>query len=222
MKHYLKVKRIVDIILSFIGLLVSFPLMVVISIAIKLDSKGPILFKQERLGLNGKLFHMYKFRSMVVGAEKGGVYETKGDPRVTRVGKFIRKTSFDEFPQFFNILKGDMSLIGPRPTLPYHPWPLEQYSDEQIIRFKVRPGITGWAQINGRKDLTWGKRIQFDVEYVQNVSFFFDLKIFLKTIIKVVMMKDNLNIGETEQIKDRSFYTENTELATTNEEGELD
>jgi undecaprenyl phosphate N,N'-diacetylbacillosamine 1-phosphate transferase len=220
MENYIKVKRIVDIILSFIGLLVFFPWMVVISIAIKLDSKGPIFLKQERLGLNGKVFHMYKFRSMVVGAEKGGVYETKGDPRVTRVGKFIRKTSFDEFPQFINILKGDMSIIGPRPTLCYHPWPLEQYSDEQIIRFKVRPGLTGWAQINGRKDLTWEKRIQFDMEYVQNASFFFDVKIFIKTIIKVVMMKDNLNIGETAKIKDRSLNTENKELATTVEEGE--
>jgi undecaprenyl phosphate N,N'-diacetylbacillosamine 1-phosphate transferase len=220
MKNYIKVKRIVDISLSFIGLLVFLPWMVVISIAIKLDSKGPILFKQERLGLNGKVFHMYKFRSMVVGAEKGGVYETKGDPRVTRVGKFIRKTSFDELPQFINILRGDMSIIGPRPTLSHHPWPLEQYSDEQIIRFKVRPGLTGWAQINGRKDLTWEKRIQFDMEYVQNASFFFDVKIFIKTIIKVVMMKDNLNIGETAKIKDRSLNTENKELATTVEEGE--
>ena len=134
---------------------------------------------------------------MCVGAEKGGVYSTKNDLRVTRVGKFIRATSIDELPQFINILKGDMSLIGPRPTLTYHPWPLEKYSQEQKKRFLVRPGVTGWAQVNGRKEIHWDRRLMLDVEYVNNLSFTFDMKIFFMTIAKVLAMKDNVNVGET-------------------------
>lgn len=194
---YRKIKRILDIILSLIGLIIISPLLIIVAIAIKLESKGPIIFKQDRLGLYGEVFKIYKFRSMCVGAEKGGVYETKGDSRVTRIGKFIRKTSIDEFPQFFNIIKGDMSIIGPRPTLTYHPWPLAEYTEFQKKRFKVRPGVTGWAQINGRKDVPWDRRIEYDVEYVENLSFTFDIKIFLRTILKVIAMKDNVNVRET-------------------------
>lgn len=194
---YKRIKRLLDIMISLFGLMVLSPLLIIIAIVIKLDSKGPVIFQQDRLGLNGKVFRIYKFRSMYVGAEKDGVYETKGDRRVTRVGKFIRKTSIDEFPQFINILKGDMSIIGPRPTLIYHPWPFEEYNAEQRKRFLVRPGVTGWAQINGRKDVPWDRRIEYDVEYVENLSFWFDLKIFFRTIIKVLTMQDNVNIGET-------------------------
>ncbi|WP_081954472.1 sugar transferase [Neobacillus niacini] len=194
---YLRVKRILDFILSLTGLIVLSPILLVTAIAIRLESKGPVIFKQERLGLGGKTFKIYKFRSMCVGAEKSGVYSAKGDARVTKVGKFIRATSIDEFPQFFNIIKGDMSIIGPRPTLTYHPWPLEEYSEEQRKRFDTRPGVTGWAQINGRKDVQWDKRIEYDVEYVKNISFMFDLKIFIKTIIKVLTMQDNVNIVAT-------------------------
>lgn len=202
---YKKVKRTLDIILSLIGLIILSPLLLIVAIAIKLESKGPVIYRQDRLGLNGKVFKMYKFRSMYVGAEKGGVYETKGDSRVTRVGKFTRKTSIDEFPQFVNILKGDMSIIGPRPTLTYHPWPFNEYTEEQKKRFSIRPGVTGWAQINGRKDVAWDQRLAYDVEYVENFSFIFDLKIFFKTIIKVSTMKDNVNVGETAQKKDQSI-----------------
>lgn len=198
---YKSVKRILDISLSLFGLVILSPLLFIVSIAIKLETKGPIIFKQERLGLNGQVFKIYKFRSMCVGAEKGGVYETKGDTRVTKVGQFIRKTSIDELPQFVNIIKGDMSVIGPRPTLTYHPWPLDQYTEEQKKRFSVRPGVTGWAQINGRKDVPWERRIVYDVEYAENLSFAFDLKIFLKTIIKVLTMQDNVNICETAKSK---------------------
>lgn len=194
---YQKIKRLFDIVLSVIGLFVLSPLLALTALAIKLESKGPVIFKQERLGLNGALFKIYKFRSMCVGAEKDGVYETAGDTRVTKVGKFIRKTSIDELPQFINIIKGDMSIIGPRPTLTYHPWPLEEYSIEQKKRFDVRPGVTGWAQINGRKDVPWDQRIKYDVEYVDNLSFSFDVKIFFKTITKVLSMQDNVNIRET-------------------------
>ena len=161
---YKKIKRLFDLVLSVLGLIIASPILLITAIIIKLESKGPVIFKQKRLGLNGKTFVMYKFRSMYVGAEKEGVYETKGDTRVTKVGKFIRRTSIDELPQLVNIIKGDMSLIGPRPTLTYHPWPLAEYTEEQRKRFDVRPGITGWAQINGRKDIPWDQRIKYDVE----------------------------------------------------------
>lgn len=190
-------KRLLDITISMIGLIITSPILLITAIVIKLESLGPIIFKQERLGLNGKVFKIYKFRSMCVDAEKGGVYENKGDPRVTKVGKFIRKTSIDELPQFVNILKGEMSLIGPRPALTYHPWPYNEYTEEQKRMFHVRPGVTGWAQVNGRKEVEWTRRIELNVEYVDKVSFYFDLVIFFKTILKVVRMEDNLNVKET-------------------------
>jgi len=198
-KIYLKIKRLLDIILSLIGIIIISPIFLIVAIAIKIDSKGPVIFKQKRLGKNGKEFEIYKFRSMVVGAEKigTGVYSKKGDSRVTRVGNFIRMTSIDELPQLVNILKGEMSFIGPRPVLTYHPWKLEEYTEEQLARFEVNPGVTGWAQIHGRKDVPWDKRIQLDVYYVQNISFLLDLKIFFKTIYKVILMKDNVNKEET-------------------------
>lgn len=194
---YPKIKRFFDIIVSAVGLIVLLPFFLLIALAIKLDSRGPIFFTQDRLGLNAVLFTIYKFRSMCLGAEKGGVYETKDDPRVTRVGKFLRRTSINELPQFVNIIKGDMALIGPRPVLTYHPWPLENYTEEQKKRFKVKPGVTGWAQVNGRKNLPWDERIAYDTEYVENLSFSFDLKIFFMTIVKVLTMQDSYNVGET-------------------------
>ena len=140
-KHFFK--RFFDILISFFALLFLSPLMLVLAILVGATSNGPILFKQERLGKNGKVFKMLKFRSMIVGAEAQGVYSDNKDKRVTKIGKFLRKTSLDELPQLINMLKGDMSLIGPRPPLTYHPWPLEQYTDEQKRRFDVRPGMTG-------------------------------------------------------------------------------
>jgi lipopolysaccharide/colanic/teichoic acid biosynthesis glycosyltransferase len=134
---------------------------------------------------------------MCVGAEKSGVYESARDSRVTRVGKFIRRTSIDELPQLLNVLKGDMSLVGPRPPLTYHPWPYEQYSQEQKRMFEVRPGITGWAQVNGRKNLEWPRRIDLNIEYVDKMSLKFDLVIILKTFWKVLTMRDNVNSVET-------------------------
>lgn len=198
-KTYLKVKRLLDIILSVIGIVVLSPLLIIISICIKITSKGPVIFKQKRIGKDGKFFDIYKFRSMIVGAENmgTGVYSKKGDNRITKVGKVIRATSIDELPQLFNILKGEMSFIGPRPVLTYHPWKYEEYTEEQSKRFVVRPGITGWAQIHGRKDVEWHKRIELDVYYVENISFKLDLKIFFKTIYQVILMKDNVNKGET-------------------------
>ena len=153
-------KRFFDILFSLVFLILLSPIFLVTAIAIKIDSKGPIIFKQERIGRNGKVFSIYKFRSMCVGAEHtgSGVYSGKGDSRVTRVGKFLRASSIDELPQVVNILLGDMSFIGPRPPLTYHPWQIDEYSDEQRRMFNVRPGITGYAQINGRKAVKWHKR----------------------------------------------------------------
>ena len=200
---YPKIKRTGDLLVALLVLIVILPFFPLFALAIKVDSKGPVIFKQERIGLNGRLFEVYKLRSMHLGAEKGGVYEAKDDPRVTRVGKFLRRTSINELPQLVNIIKGDMSLIGPRPVLTYHPWPIGQYTEEQMKRFAVRPGVTGWAQVNGRKNLFWDERIAFDIEYVENLSFALDLKIFFMTIVKVLSMQDSYNVGETVRSNNR-------------------
>ncbi|MBQ6885861.1 MAG: sugar transferase [Clostridia bacterium] len=190
-------KRLIDIILSLLILTILSPVLLISAIAIKLDSKGPVIFKQKRLGLGGKEFNIYKFRSMCVGAEKGGVYSDNNDKRVTKVGNFLRKTSIDELPQALNVLKGDMSFIGPRPPLTYHPWPIDEYTDEQRRMFNVRPGITGWAQVNGRKAVEWNRRIELNNWYVDNVSLWLDIKICFMTVFKVFTNADNENVGET-------------------------
>lgn len=192
-------KRLFDIFCSTLAIIVFAIPMLIVAIAIKFDSKGPVFFKQERIGLNGKVFKILKFRSMCVGAEQqeGGVYSGKGDKRVTKIGKFLRASSLDELPQFFNVFKGDMSFIGPRPPLTYHPWPLEQYTEEQKRMFEVRPGITGWAQVNGRKGVEWNKRIKLNVWYVNHISLWLDIKILFMTIFKVFSNADNENIGAT-------------------------
>ena len=188
-----------DILLSvFILVLLGIP-MLILALLVKLDSKGPVIFKQERIGKDGRVFHIYKFRSMCVGAEKtgSGVYSGKGDARVTRVGRFLRASSADELPQVINILRGDMSFIGPRPPLTYHPWPYEEYTEEQKRMFSVRPGITGWAQINGRKAVEWNHRIELNNWYVDNLSFGLDFRIFFNTFYKVFKNADNENVGAT-------------------------
>lgn len=201
---YKNVKRALDVTFSLLGTAVSSPILLAVAAAIKIDSKGPVIFKQERLGKDGKVFEIYKFRSMCVGAEHMGTgqYSFKGDSRITRVGKVIRATSLDELPQFINILKGDMSFIGPRPTLTYHPWKLEEYTDFQRRRFEVRPGITGLAQVHGRKTIDWNERIKYDVEYVDNLSLGLDCKILFQTVWNVLTMKDNDNVGKTSQTKE--------------------
>ena len=196
-RHFLK--RVFDIFFSFLGIIIASVPMLFIALAIKLDSKGPVIFKQERVGKDGKVFKILKFRSMCVGAEKtgSGVYSGKGDMRVTKVGRFIRKTSLDEIPQLISVLKGDMSFIGPRPPLTYHPWPIEQYTEEQKRMFEVRPGITGWAQINGRKEVEWNKRIKLNVWYVDHLTLWLDIKIIFKTVFKVFSSANNENKGAT-------------------------
>ncbi len=193
------VKRLLDILISVTALIVLSPILLIAALAVKLSSRGPVIFRQKRLGLDGKEFDFYKFRSMVVGAEQtgSGVYSGKGDPRVTKVGRILRATSLDELPQLINILRGDMALIGPRPPLTYHPWPIGEYDAFQRHMFDVRPGITGWAQTHGRKDVEWHRRIELNVWYVEHVSFALDLKIFFLTFFKVFTNADNANKGET-------------------------
>lgn len=180
-------------------LIVLSSVMLLIALVIYAEDPGPVLFRQKRLGLHGEVFTMLKFRSMKVNSEHtgSGVYSEKGDPRVTKVGRILRATSADELIQAVHLVSGKMSLIGPRPPLTYHPWPLEQYTEEQLHMFDVRPGITGWAQVNGRKAVEWNRRIELNVWYSRNVSLKLDVKIFFMTIFKVLRNADNVNIGAT-------------------------
>lgn len=205
-------KRFCDIVLSFILVIVLSPVLLITALAVVIESKGPAIFKQERLGKDGKVFKIYKFRSMCVGAEHmgSGVYSGSDDMRVTKVGRIIRATSIDELPQLVNILKGEMSFIGPRPPLTYHPWEVSEYTDEQFRMFEVRPGITGWAQTHGRKEVEWHERIRLNVWYVDNMSLFLDIKILFLTVFKVLKNEDNVNSTET-LVKDN---TENEEKET--------
>ena len=193
------VKRVLDILFSFLGTVILSPLMILTAILVRIDSKGPAIFKQDRIGKGGKIFKIYKFRSMAENSEHtgSGVYSGADDMRVTRVGRIIRATSIDELPQLVNILKGDMSFIGPRPPLTYHPWPLEEYTEEQLRMFEVRPGITGWAQTHGRKNVEWHERIGLNIFYVDNCSLIFDIKILFLTVYKVIKNDDNVNDFET-------------------------
>ena len=192
---YKGVKRALDITFSIVGTAVTSPILLAVAAAVKLDSKGPVIFKQERLGKDGKVFEMYKFRSMCVGAEHMGTgqYSYKGDSRVTRVGKVIRATSLDELPQFINILKGDMSFIGPRPLIP------EESHIRDLRReygvYSVRPGLTGWAQVNGRDCLSDEEKASYDREYIERRSLAFDTKIFFRTIKVVLTGKDVVEGG---------------------------
>lgn len=181
-------KRIFDLSVSLMLIVLFSPLLLVLSILIKLDSAGGIFFLQERLGKNGKVFKIYKFRTMVSNAERigTGIFTSEDDPRITAIGRFLRKTSLDELPQLLNIVKGDMSFVGPRPPVPYHPYHYENYSGKQKLRFTVLPGITGYAQISGRNNLSWDDRILYDIEYVKNQTFLLDMKIIAMTILSVL------------------------------------
>jgi exopolysaccharide biosynthesis polyprenyl glycosylphosphotransferase len=184
-------KRSFDITVSALVLLAVLPVLAVIAVAIKLSSPGPILFKQERVGENGRMFRIYKFRSMVKNAEAlqtqvnatdaegNTIHKRRNDPRVTKIGKIIRKTSLDELPQLINVIKGDMSLVGPRPELP---WLVAQYEPWQYRRFDVPQGITGWWQVNGRSDKPCHLNTDQDLYYIQHYSFWLDIKILLMTI----------------------------------------
>ena len=193
------IKRGLDLLLSFLALVLLSPVFLVTALAVLLESGRPVIFRQDRIGYKGKVFRMYKFRSMVQNAEHtgSGVYSEEGDERVTKVGRVLRALSIDELPQVINIIKGDMSLIGPRPPLTYHPWTIDKYTTEQLHMFDVRPGITGWAQINGRKAVEWHRRIELNNWYVDHLSFPLDCKILFTTVYKVLSRADNVNKGST-------------------------
>ena len=179
-------KRAMDIAGSLVGIIILSPFLVIISIAVKVTSRGPVIFKQERVGLHNKPFYMYKFRSMEqqTEADEKKAWTVKNDPRVTNIGKILRKTSLDELPQLFNILKGDMSLVGPRPERPLFVEKFKEEIPRYMIKHQVRPGLTGWAQVNGyRGDTSIRKRIEYDLYYIENWSFGFDIKIILLTFI---------------------------------------
>lgn len=188
---YEVIKRLIDIVCSFLGVLVLSPLFIIIAIIIKMTSKGPVFFSQKRVGKNGKEFDMYKFRSMVVNAEElkeklaaknemsGPMFKMKDDPRVTKVGKFIRKTSIDELPQLWNVLKGDMSLVGPRPSLPKE---VAQFEDWMYKRLEVKPGLTCYWQVSGRNNIDFEDWMKLDIKYVDERSTWIDIKLIFKTV----------------------------------------
>lgn len=200
MKLQYAIKRIFDFIASLVGLIIFSPLFLIIAIFIKIDSPGPVFFLQDRLGKDGKVFKIYKFRTMcdnAINMGRGLSVNEDTDFRITKVGKFLRKTSLDEIPQLVNIIKGEMSLIGPRPPVPYYPYKYNEYSNRQIKRFKVLPGITGLAQINGRNSISWDEKIEYDIEYYNNYNLILDLKIFILTIYKVIKKEDIYTKKET-------------------------
>jgi lipopolysaccharide/colanic/teichoic acid biosynthesis glycosyltransferase len=172
--------RMLDIAIAGVGLAVSAPFMGLAAVAVKLEDGGPVLYRQVRVGRDGEDFELLKLRTMVVGAETlgAGWAVDKGDPRITRIGRLLRRTSIDELPQLWNVLRGDMSVIGPRPTLRYQ---VERYTERQRGRLSIKPGLTGWAQIHGRAALSWDDRIELDVWYVEHRSALVDLKILLRT-----------------------------------------
>ncbi|WP_439874599.1 exopolysaccharide biosynthesis polyprenyl glycosylphosphotransferase [Bacillus mycoides] len=189
-KVYLGIKYILDIMFSLIGLLVLVPVILVFSILIMLESPGAPFYLQERLGLKGKKFRVIKLRSMRNDAEKNGAkWAEKNDPRITKIGMFIRKTRIDELPQLFNILKGDMSLVGPRPERPMFTEKFEQEIPGFKKRLKVKPGLTGWAQVNGGYEITPKEKLDLDVYYIKNASIILDFKIIIRTV-KVVITGD--------------------------------
>ncbi len=208
---YEYIKRGIDILLSAIALVLLSPLFLAVSLAIKVDSKGPIIFKQKRTGKNGKIFDLYKFRSMVA---ENDVYDFKCQDKHTRVGNFIRKTSIDELPQLINIIKGDMTFIGPRPWIPDY---YDNMTEKQRHRYDVLPGITGLAQTSGRNNLSIFEKINYDLEYVENYSLKEDIKIIVKTI-KTVFSKDGADAGkitiqnELENLKSQVSFNDNNSI----------
>ena len=195
MKFYLFIRRIIDTIIALVAMIVLSPMFLVVAIVVCLDSKGGAFFKQKRIGLNGKPYNMYKFRSMVINAQNmgTGIYSFEGDPRITKVGHFIRKTSLDELPQLWNIVKGDMSFIGPRsPVLGHFPeW--DTLNDAYKRRFSVPPGISGLAQCVGRNDFSWDEKVYWDNIYIDKLGKYYilyDIKMWFLTFTRVFSMSD--------------------------------
>lgn len=188
-KHFFK--RALDIIYSLGFILCFWWVYILVAILVKVKLGSPVIFKQQRPGLNGKVFMMYKFRSMTDARDKDGKL-LSDEERLPKFGKLLRATSLDEIPEFFNILKGDMSLVGPRPLLVQY---LERYNERQARRHEVRPGITGWAQVNGRNAISWEQKFEYDVEYVEKCSFLLDMKIIFMTIKKIFIREGITQVG---------------------------
>lgn len=194
----IKLKRLIDIIFSIVGLIIFFPLLLVIAFCIRIDLGSPIFFRQKRVGLNGEVFEMIKFRTMK------DLYGVNGEllpnsKRITKFGSFLRKTSLDELPELINVFKGDMSLVGPRPLLVEY---LTIYSSEQMKRHNMRPGITGYAQVNGRNGIPWLKKFELDLYYINNFNLLLDIKILLKTFYKVIAQSD---INQSDEVTSEKF-----------------
>lgn len=197
-------KRILDIVLSFTALSILWPVIAVVAALVKCKLGSPVIFKQRRPGKNEKIFEMYKFRTMTDARDENGDL-LPDEVRLTKFGEFLRSTSLDELPELWNILKGDMSLVGPRPLLVQY---LPLYNEEQKHRHDVRPGLTGWAQVNGRNAISWKKKFEYDVEYVRNLSFFMDVKIIFLTV-KTVLVKEGIS---SESSATMEFFTGNEEV----------
>jgi lipopolysaccharide/colanic/teichoic acid biosynthesis glycosyltransferase len=177
--------RWADVVLGALGLVLAAPVLALAALAVRLDTPGPVIYRQRRIGLRGEAFEMLKLRTMVADAPPGGVWDplTRDDPRVTRVGAFLRRTSLDELPNLVNVLRGEMAIVGPRPTIAEQ---VETYTPHQRRRLDVKPGITGWAQVNGRASLPWEERIELDVWYVQHRSLWLDLRIIGRTFVLIL------------------------------------
>lgn len=195
------IKRMFDYLFSIIGLIIISPLLVFVSLLIKIDSSGPVFFKQKRIGQNGDIFEIYKFRTMINNAENigSGLKTSSNDPRITKIGKILRKTSIDEIPQLINIIKGQMSFIGPRPAPVVL---LDRMNTCEKKRLNFKPGLTGWAQINGRTNLTWKEKFEFDIWYCENFSLLLDIKIFIKTIKYVLFSKNVYSDRFSEEVEE--------------------
>jgi lipopolysaccharide/colanic/teichoic acid biosynthesis glycosyltransferase len=180
-RGYELTKRALDVVGATVGLTLAAPVLAASAIAVRLEDAGPVFFRQERVGLEGQTFEVLKLRTMIVDAhtQGAGYAVDAGDSRITRIGHVLRKTSIDELPQLVNVLRGEMSLVGPRPTLAYQ---VERYTERQRRRLEVKPGLTGWAQVNGRASLSWPERIELDVWYVEHRSLALDLRILLRTV----------------------------------------
>jgi lipopolysaccharide/colanic/teichoic acid biosynthesis glycosyltransferase len=189
------IKRVLDLLIGGVGCLLAAPLIALAALAIRFESAGHPIYRQRRVGRDGRPFEIYKLRTMVRGAEftGAGLAIQEGDDRITRVGAFLRRTSLDELPNLWNVVRGEMSIVGPRPTVQVQ---VDQYTPRQRRRLEVKPGITGWAQVNGRASLPWSERIELDVWYVEHRSLALDLKILVLTV-RMVLRGDGLYKGET-------------------------
>ena len=210
---YFKIRRVFDFLLALCFLIILAPVFCIVAFAIKLDSKGPVIFCQQRIGKNFKTFSMYKFRSMIVNAQNfgTGVYSFVDDPRITKVGRFIRRTSLDELPQLWNIIKGDMAFVGPRSPVVGHFPEYSVLSEAYKRRFSVLPGITGEAQVVGRNEFSWDQKVLYDnfyIDKVQKYGFFYDLKIWYLTILRVFSMQSVEEKKENQTVNEASLKIE--------------